>query len=104
MLDSRQKNLIIESFEKGYRIDSYGRCYNKNNIERSLAVNSSGYKCFTVKSKEFKNGTRLFVHNIGSKETPSPLGKGRNCPRFLLWLIFFVMYFLISEKSCIFTI
>lgn len=64
MLDSRQKNLIIESFEKGYRIDSYGRCYNKNNIERSLSVNSSGYKCFTVKSKEFKNGTRLFVHRL----------------------------------------
>lgn len=42
------------------------------------------------------------IHNIGSKETPSPLGKGRNCPRFLLLLIIFISYFLISENICIF--
>ena len=45
-----------------------------------------------------------YIHNIGSKETPSPLGKGRNCPRFLLLLIIILMYFLILEKSCIFAI
>ena len=74
----------------------------------------SGDKCFNSKTNReikqvYNNGSIGFningkFHKIGSKETPSPLGKGRNCPRFLLLLIIILMYFLISEKFCIFVL
>ena len=84
----------ILSFAQNY-VFSSDKCFNSKTNREIKQVYNNGSIGYNVNGK---------FHKIGSNETPLALGKGRNCHRFLLLLVISIMYFLISEKFCIFVL
>lgn len=60
--ESTQNSIIIQAYNKGYRVTIYGEVFGLKGNKLSLSCNTAGYCSFNLRFK--KNPTRVFVHKL----------------------------------------